>query len=145
VIAENDIWQALRIGLVGDLMLTDRVKVSGEAAYLPYVNFDGIDHHFSGNTGVLASIFPKSSNGGRGVQLEALLSYDITPQFSVGLGGRYWAMWTTNGVYYNCTFNTPMVACTTTFPSKQAVEQAGVFLQATYKFGSINNKISTRY
>jgi hypothetical protein len=61
--------------------------VSGEAAYLPYVTFSRVDHHFFRNTGVLAEIFPESANSGRGVQLEGVASYYFTPQFSVGVGG----------------------------------------------------------
>ena len=32
------------------------------------------------------------------MQLESILSYMITDQFSVGVGGRYWAMWTTKAI-----------------------------------------------
>jgi len=34
---------------------------------------------------------------GIGVQLEAMLSYVVTDAFSLGIGGRYWSMWTTSG------------------------------------------------
>ena len=34
---------------------------------------------------------------GIGVQTQAVLSYDVTDRLSVGIGGRYWAMWSTSG------------------------------------------------
>jgi opacity protein-like surface antigen len=38
-ITEDDTWQALRVGMSGEAMVTDRVNVSADVAYLPYVNF----------------------------------------------------------------------------------------------------------
>ena len=114
-------------------MVTDRLKISGEAAYLPYLTFNGLDNHFLGNTGILATVagiprtFPETSNGGTGVQLEALASYDLTPRLSIGVGARYWAMWTTNGSY-------TLAGVTPPNSFRGAVEQAGAFLQAAYKF-----------
>lgn len=136
-ITEDDTWQALRLGISGETMLLDRVKLSGEVAYLPYVQFNGIDTHL--DRGIQ---FPESSNNGRGVQLEAILSYYLTPQFSVGVGGRYWALWTKTG-QFNC-IASPLTCdgaafVTNTQPQlfRGAVEQSGVFVQASYKFGAI--------
>jgi ABC transporter substrate binding protein len=70
VITENDKWDAVRIGIAAETMLTNLVKISGEAAYLPGVQFNGVDRHFIGNTGVLTEIFPASGKR-NGVQLEA--------------------------------------------------------------------------
>jgi hypothetical protein len=39
-------WQAMRVGLAGQAMLTDRIKLSAEAAYLPYVSLSGYDNHW---------------------------------------------------------------------------------------------------
>jgi opacity protein-like surface antigen len=136
-ITENDKWSALRIGIAGETMLTENVKVSGEVAYLPWVNFTGVDDHFFGNVGMLADEFPESGSG-RGVQLEALVSYYLTPQFSIGVGGRYWAMWTTNATF-NCMFDATRTCGPTPTPPqffKAVVEQAGVIVQASYKFDS---------
>jgi hypothetical protein len=87
-------------------MLTPRLKLSAEAAWLPSVWFNGVDNHFVGNTGVLAEIIPASGRG-RGVQLEAIASYFVTPQWSVGLGARYWGMWTSPTGQLNFTFPGP--------------------------------------
>ena len=130
VITETDRWDAVRIGVAAETMLTDRVKVSGEAAYLPWVWMSSLDQHFVGNTGVLAEIFTAAGKGS-GVQLEAMASYYLTPQWSVGLGGRYWGMWTSIASTLNCP-----VGCGV-YPTsffKAQVEQLGAFVQMSYKF-----------
>jgi hypothetical protein len=63
---------------------------------------------------------------GQGVQAEAFLSYLVTDAFDVGVGARYWSLWTTSrtdtvaGVVArrNDTFST---------------ERLGVMSQASYK------------
>jgi len=122
-ITESDTWKALRVGLSGEAMMTERVKVAADVAYLPYVNFEGLDTHWQ-RPGVL---FPEGSNGGQGVQLEGLLSYYLTPALSVGVGGRYWAAWTTNGTYTLAGINFPQ-------SFRGAFQQAGAFVQASYNF-----------
>ncbi len=77
IITERAEWRSLRLGVSGEYMLTDRLKVTGEAAYLPYVKFTGEDNHFAGNSGVLSTVFPQSGHGA-GVQLEAMLSCPLT-------------------------------------------------------------------
>jgi Omptin family len=142
-ITEDDKWSALRIGIAGETMLTENIKLSGEVAYLPWVKFTGVDDHFFGNLGMLAEEFPASGNG-QGVQLEALLSYYFTPQFSIGVGGRYWAMWTTDGTI-SCTFDvTGNCGPTPTPPQffKAVVEQAGVIVQASYRFDSSSASVT---
>jgi len=125
---ELDTWQAMRVGLSSESMLTDRLKLSVDAAYLPYVNFDGLDNHF--RNPILPTL--EFAHGGQGAQVEALLSYYLTDRFAVGIGGRYWTMWTTNGQLRAFQGNTA-------FPPRlyrAAVEQAGAFVQASYAFGA---------
>ena len=124
-IQEIDKWQALRVGLSGETMIADRLKLSVDAAYLPYLVFDGLDNHFR-NPIVQ---FPASSNGGQGAQVDALLSYFLTDRFAVGVGGRYWTMWTTNGQFTN----TGQPGAPRFY--RAAFEQAGAFVQASYAFG----------
>jgi opacity protein-like surface antigen len=136
-ITETDRWRAVRVGIAAETMLTDRVKISGDMAYLPYVKFTGVDQHLFGNSGQLASNNPESATG-RGVQLEVLVSYDVTPQWSVGLGGRYWGLWTTNGQVIR-DFDSGTIPPAPTSPAqffKAQVEQAGAFLQTSYKFST---------
>jgi hypothetical protein len=136
IITETDTWQALRVGVGGETLLINRLVLGADVAYLPYVNFGGVDHHFFGNTGQIASVNPESSNNGAGVQVEATMSYAISPQFSVGVGGRYWALWTTNGQAIRTVDGGAPITPTPPQAFKGAVEQAGVFLQAAYRFGA---------
>ncbi len=122
VITETDRWNAVRIGIGGEVMLWDRVKLSAEAAYLPFVDFKGVDNHW------LRALVIDENGRGRGVQVEAILSYYVTPQFSVGVGGRYWAMWTTSG---SDAFNGVPIDRNDFF----RMERYGGFFQAAYKFG----------
>jgi hypothetical protein len=120
IITETDSWKALRVGLSGEAMLTDRVKLSTDIAYLPYITDDSLDNHV-----FRVRLFPGKADAGGGVQLEGIASYYLTPQFSVGVGGRYWAMWTENG-----SINNPD---RTPNNLRAATEQAGGFVQAAYK------------
>ena len=114
-------WNALRLGAAADLMLTPRLKLSADAAWLPDVRFEGLDVHVGATNG------GPQSGSGRGVQLEAILSYYLTDQFSVGVGGRYWAMLVPDGRIN--------LLNGLTSGQRLAAEQAAVFLQASYKFG----------
>jgi opacity protein-like surface antigen len=122
VIMENSTWQSLRVGANGEVRLMDRLKLGGDIAYLPYVAFPGSDNH------LLRGILSPEWGSGNGVQLEAVLSFDVTPEFSIGLGGRYWAMWTTDA--YVAFGGTPCPC--PTLPAR--AERYGVFLQASYRF-----------
>jgi hypothetical protein len=64
---------------------------------------------------------------GRGVQLEAILAYSLNKSFSVGAGGRYWAMWATDS--YTNIFGTPCPC--QTLPAR--TERYGAFAEASYK------------
>ena len=120
-ITEDDKWQSLRIGLSAQFMLMPRVQVTADAAYLPYVWFDGTDNH------VLRALVSPEDGHGNGVQLELALSYAVTDQFSLGVGGRYWSMHTTTG-------ETNFGGTGGIVPQKFAVEQAALMLQGSYKF-----------
>jgi opacity protein-like surface antigen/outer membrane protease len=126
-ISENDTWNAVRTGVNGEVMLIPRTKLSVDVAYLPYVQFNGTDIHWQ-RTDVPNQTSPETGRG-TGIQLDAILSYYITPAFEVGVGGRYWAMWTSNSAYTNI-FSTPC-PCQTE-PVK--AEQYGLLVQADYKF-----------
>jgi opacity protein-like surface antigen len=121
VITEDDTWHALRLGLAVDVVLAPRLSLAGEAAYLPYVRFSGTDNH------VLRSLVSPESGDGLGVQLEAMLSYALTDEFSLGVGGRYWSMRTTSG---NVNFGGEGVIV----PMRYAAEQAHLLVQGSYKF-----------
>ena len=121
VITETDTWQSLRIGSSAEVMLMPRLKLSGEAAYLPYVKFTGVDNHW------LRALVIDESGTGHGVQVEALISYEVMPRFTIGAGGRYWAVWTTSG---SDAFNGVPINRNDTYRA----ERYGAFVQASYKY-----------
>ena len=90
---QNSTWQSLRVGMNSEVMLVPGLKLSADVAYLPYVSMTGRDNHLLRTT----TTFFDQQGTGQGVQLEAIMSYYVTDNFSVGVGGRYWAMWTTSG------------------------------------------------
>jgi outer membrane protease len=124
VITENDTWNSLRVGVNGDIMVTDHFKLAADVAYLPFVQFNGIDDHLQR----IPPFTSPESGTGVGLQLESILSYLVTDQFSVGLGGRYWAMWTTKDAITE--FAGAPCPCQT-LPSK--TDRFGVFVQLDYR------------
>jgi opacity protein-like surface antigen len=129
VITEDDTWHSFRLGLNGVVSLTDRLTLTADAAYLPYVAFRGTDNHVL-RTDVSNTVSTETGNG-RGVQLEAILAYSLGKSFSIGAGGRYWAMWATDS--YTNIFGTPCPC--QTLPSR--TERYGAFVQASYKLDGL--------
>lgn len=114
VITEKDRWNSLRLGVVADVMITERLKLTGEAAYL-ITDQKALDIHYF-------TFGPDPAKGdGQGFQLEAILAYAITDSFNVGVGGRWWHL------------NTE---ATDAFAQqlKYDTDRYGVFLQGSYKF-----------
>jgi opacity protein-like surface antigen/outer membrane protease len=127
-------WNALRIGLNAETMLLDRWRVTADVAYLPWTDFQGRDNHLLRD---LTTFDDQRGSGGGGVQVEAVLSYFITSNFSVGVGGRYWAMWTPKHSKELDTQAKNEGSSPVTegpFPANNRMERWGTFLQASYKF-----------
>ena len=120
VINEDDVWQAMRLGAVVDFLIAPGLTLSADAAYLPYVHLRGTDDH------ILRSLLSPEWANGTGAQLELILSYAVTDQLSVGVGGRYWTMWTSDG-WVN--FGGQQLV-----PMRYAVEQAALLVQGSYTF-----------
>jgi len=122
-LTETETWQAAAVGLNTQVSLWPRVRLAVDAAYLPYANRDGIDNHWN-----RPDINPQPESGhGWGAQFEAVLSYAVTDRFSVGAGGRYWYLTTTDA-------HTQFPASPMPSPLKFRLERYGTFLQASYKF-----------
>lgn len=129
VISEDNDWHSLRLGAVADIMLTERLKLTAEAAYIPYTRFRGVDGHLARTE--ITNPWSQEYGYGQGVQLEALLSMEVLPRLSVGVGGRYWALWATKDAYTGA-FGRECPDCQT-LPSR--AERYGVFIQTSYAFG----------
>lgn len=121
-------WNAPRVGLSAETMLTERWRLSTDVAYLPWTDFAGRDHHLLRPR---TTFIDHRGNGGGGVQVEGVLSYFITDNLSLGVGGRYWAMWTQKDSEAICTGCYP--GTTAAQFSKFSIERWGTFFQASYK------------
>lgn len=123
-LSRNEKWQSVRVGLAGEMMLTDRLKLSADAAWLPYVRFTGNDNHwFRPDINPLAD----SGRGHNGYQLEAIASYKLTDRVSLGVGARYWKM--------SAKGHTQFPWGVPSSPTRYDYNRSTVFLQASYAFG----------
>jgi opacity protein-like surface antigen len=117
-------WNSLRVGLGGDVELLPGLRASLEAAWIHSWLWNTDYHNFRPNIrGV------QQSGEGDGFQLEGLLSYDLTPRFNVGVGGRYWQFSAPGKDYGESRvgrLSTPIYSFS---------QRYGVYLQAGYRFG----------
>ncbi len=122
-IAEDDTWHALRLGIAADVQIVPGLTLTADVAYLPYVRINGVDDH------VLRTLLSPERANGTGAQLELFLAYAITDQLKIGVGGRYWSMWTDSGtVDFGGTGNF--------VPMRFSVEQAALLFQGSLSFNS---------
>ena len=125
VIVQDNTWQALRLGLNADFPVVDKLRLNLDAAYLPYVWMSGTDNH------LLRPDLPEPTpedGQGWGYQLEALLSYKVDDQISLGVGGRYWHMQTKGSAHFEAFGGSPQ-------PLDFKTDIYGVFVQGAYHFG----------
>jgi hypothetical protein len=134
VISQNNKWHSVRLGLDSTVLLGDRFKFSAEGAWLPYVHLSGTDAHWlriGANPGDFTGPVPEDGNGW-GYQLEAVLSYQVTPNASIGIGARYWHMQTKGDTH----FEDHVVGFSAgPQPVDWKTDVYGVFLQGSMKFG----------
>jgi hypothetical protein len=136
-ITEDAKWHSARLGVVADVKLAPRLTLSGEAAVLPYTQIKAFDTHWLRlGTGLFDIAGPIPQLGtGYGVQLEALLSYDVTRNFSLGAGARYWHMRTEGRAdFEQVIVGWPFGAVSQ--PLDFRSERYGVFVQGSYRFGT---------
>jgi hypothetical protein len=82
-ITEQDTWNALRAGGIVDFWFTERVRLTAEAAYARAWQ-RAVDTHY------LTFGRDPANGDGNGFHAEALLNYQMTNAFNVGVGGRWW-------------------------------------------------------
>ncbi|MDA9484058.1 hypothetical protein XI07_19015 [Bradyrhizobium sp. CCBAU 11445] len=128
---EDTQWNAPRIGVSAETMLTERWRLNADVAYLPWTGFKGRDYHLLRD---MTTFDEQRGNGGGGVQIEGVLSYSITKNISVGVGGRYWAMWIKKDSDSLCSSSGCVGA--PRILAKYSMERWGTFFQASYKIDS---------
>jgi len=134
-ITEDAHWNVLRLGVGVDVKVMDRLTLSAEAAWVPYAQIDSRDTHWL-RTGTTIDSFsgpiPQNASGS-GIQLEALLAYQVWDCFNLGVGGRYWRLDAQSGTadleQTIIGFPSP-----TSQPMKFTSERYGMFVQGSYKF-----------
>jgi hypothetical protein len=136
-ITEENQWQFARLGVLGEVKIFDSLKLSAEVAWLPYEQLSGHDTHWlrlGTSLFDIAGPIPESG-GGTGVQLEAILSYQITNKVSFGVGGRYWYLATHGSADFESVivgFPSPVAQ-----PTNFTTTRYGGFAQGTYSFGPL--------
>ena len=134
-LTQEDAYSALRLGVSSRMMLTDRLRLTAEAAYLPVVGFTGVDDH-----NFRQLLLPESASQGDGVMLEGALDYRVTDAWSVGVGARYWAWNMKNGT---TTFDFLGFPPNFQEPARYSAERYGVFFQTEYRIGGAPGAIGT--
>lgn len=119
-LGENERWNSVRLGLGGEYVIMDRLKISGDFAWLPLSHMTAYDNHW-----LRANINPLKQKGksSKGYQLEAIATYSATKKISFGIGARYWKF---DASGYATSFNAPM---------KFNSDRTTVFTQVSYAFG----------
>ena len=129
-ITEDDKWNSLRIGVNGVVKLMDRLTLDRRRR-LSAVRVVSRLRQSSAAHRRRATPSPPRPAPGAGVQLEAILSYAIGKSFSVGAGGRYWAMWATGIYRYFQSRRVRARHC------RFAPSAYGAFVQASYKLDGL--------
>lgn len=123
-LSETETWRGVAVGLNTRVPLGDRWKLEVDAAYLPYVNFQGHDQHWN-----RPDINPGPEEGhGWGTQIEAIVSYALTDRWNVGVGGRYMYLATDSSYTQFPAFSPNQL-------EKFYSERWGGFVQTSYRFG----------
>jgi len=135
VITQVNNWHSLRVGFDGAVEFGNRLKLSVDAAWVPYVNFTGNDAHWLRidpfTVGAFNGPLPEDGNGW-GYQLDAFLSYRITDMLSVGVGARYWHMEMTGNTHFE---GHVVGFLASPQPLHWKVDNVGAIVQATWKLG----------
>jgi opacity protein-like surface antigen len=134
-ISQDGNYKSLRLGLSSQFMLTDRLRLTADVAYLPLVNFTGLDSHNARELLLL-----ETASNGDGVMLEAMLDYHVTDAWNVGLGGRYWTWNMRTGT---TTFNFLGAPPSTVEPGRYNSERYGMFVQSSYQWGGAATAVRT--
>jgi opacity protein-like surface antigen len=136
-ISEDADWNAIRLGLAGRWATSwHGLRFGLEGAWLPYGQIDGNDDHWLRLHTARSNSFagPIQQTGiGRGMQFEATAIMPLTDRIDVGVGGRYWYLYSHGASIFHDTFtaSTPFGAPPGTDFSTRRV---GAFAQVSVHF-----------
>lgn len=128
-ITEDAQWDAARLGLSGDVRITERLKLAFDAAWIAYAKITAADTHWLRLGTSFSGPIPESGTGA-GAQLEAALSYQFTHAFSFGVGARYWHLESRGNADFGAVIPGALPQ-----PVNFVTERFGAFLQGAYRFG----------
>ena len=126
-------WNSLRAGVEGEVVLLPRVRAKMEAAWTRNWVWNTDYHNLRPDIRAM-----QQSGQGNGFQIEGLLNYDLTPQFSIGLGGRYWQFNANGKNHWERKFSGAYFGVPSS-PLNTRSERFGLFLQAGYRFGGLDS------
>lgn len=88
----NDVrWRSLRIGLAGRAVVTSRIRVLADLAYVPYADLANEDSHYlRADLGPVPNVLTEGR--GSGVQLDLEARFAVHERLEVGLGLRHWRL-----------------------------------------------------
>jgi hypothetical protein len=122
-------WNAARFGVTSEWRFAPGFALTTEIAWLPIGILSASDFHWLRPD--LVNPTPENGAAFDQFQLEAILSYQFSPNFSVGAGARHWQIGTTSA---EADFS---ASGGTAQSINYRTERWGGFLQASYRFGDL--------
>jgi hypothetical protein len=128
-ITDDATWNAMRFGATAQWRFGHGLSLTTEVAWLPVGILSASDFHWL-RTDLIKPI-PENGAAFDQFQLEALLNYQFSPNFSAGVGARYWQIGTTSAQadFLGGSAGAQAINFRT--------ETWGGFVQASYKFGGL--------
>jgi hypothetical protein len=133
VIRQESQLHAVRFGFGTDWRFAERWRLTTDVAWLPYLHINARDTHLL-RVDLSGPIRQSGAEALANVQLEAILSYLLTDNFSVGIGARYWHM---QGDPGNVTIFFPDRFFPVDVSGSFKTERWGAFIQASYRLGNV--------
>jgi opacity protein-like surface antigen len=122
-------WNSVRAGVFGEATILPGLRIGLEAAWI-HSWLQANDYH---NFRPTIRGIPEDGEGD-GFQIEGLVSYDLTPRLSIGVGGRYWQFNATGKAHWEQTL-AGLLGRTPSAPLTTTSERYGGFVQIAYRFG----------
>ena len=91
VITNDVLWRSLRLGIAGRAVVTSKLRVLADLAFVPYSRIANDDSHYlRADLGPVPNVI--TSGRGSGVQLELELRYALSDRLEAGVGVRHWQL-----------------------------------------------------